>query len=242
MVVLQARGLLVQPEATPFIEQARNLALSSGDVLARFSLESNLAAAHLDAGDVERAGALMSVVGELADQGDMDINRFIQTNNEAELHLAREDYALASESFSAAASFLSVNTPRYMRDLVLAGLGLCALEMGDLARARECEMSLSRPPDSWYFDPTTLVAFRSRLLELRGLREEALALLAATAEDLRRRLTTAWLKVLLLRTGMLSKVARQEARELAEALGQEARALRLPHRARDFDALVNRLG
>jgi ATP/maltotriose-dependent transcriptional regulator MalT len=230
------------PEAGAVVEEARALAKCSGDVLARFSIESNLAAAFLDAGDVERADVLMAEAEALSGVGEMDINRFIQANNRAELALSRCDYPAAAHAFASAASYLGPTTPTYMQDLVNAGLGYCALETGDLAEARRREQRLPAPPRSWYFDPTTIVAFRARLLERRGKHGDAVQVLADAGDQLKGRLVLAWLKIALLQVRLMAKQDRREAKELAERTGREARSLRLEYRAREFEALVKRVG
>ena len=241
MVALQARGLVTMPSVQGRVVETRSLAARSGDRLARFSIESNLAAAYLDVGDVERAQALMAGVDEIAADGDMDINRFIQANNEAELLLSQNEFAMAAAAFTKAAKYLGPTTPTYMQDLVHAGLGHCALETGDLEEARRRETLLQPDPESWYFDPTTIIYFRARMLERRGKREDAIRLLESTAKKLEGRLPTAWLKAVLLRTRLLAKSSPNRARSLALRMSGEAEELQFVHRAREFRAIANRL-
>lgn len=240
LIVLQARGLLTLPEAQAYVREARQLAEQSGDLLTRFSIESNVAAAHLDAGDLARAESLMSRVDRIAGAAEMDFNRFIQSNNEAELALASGDYVAAADGFKRASDYVGLTTPTYMTDLVNAGLGYCALETGDLSEARRRALLLNRPPDSWYFDPTTILTFRARLMERRGQQLAALNLLENAAADLRGRLTFAWLKVAGVHAKMLLKYRPEEGCRLAARLAKEAHKLRLVHRAREFEGLLRR--
>ncbi|MGD2046489.1 MAG: AAA family ATPase [Gemmatimonadota bacterium] len=241
LVVLQARGLLMKEEWSSYVAEARALADQSGDPLARFKVESNIAVAHLDAGEVERAEVLFGRADRVAGRGEMHINRFIQANNEAELAMARQDYEAATRSFSRAASFLGLTTPRYMQDLVNAGLGHCALECGNLAEAREREALLHPPPQTWYFDPTTILAFQARLMERRGRTADAIGLLEQHAADLEDRLTLAWMKVMFIQVRLTASRSASRARSLARLMAGRARELNLVRRAEQFDALGSNL-
>lgn len=238
MVVLQYRGMLELPSSAPIIEEARALADRTGDVLLRFSIESNLAVAALDAGDLERADVLMVRARAVPGPADMDLNRSIQGNNRAELALAQHDYGKAAEAFTEAATYLGLTTPSYMQDLVTAGLGLCALETGDLAEARRREVDLSEAPPSWHFDPTTILAFRSRLLDRRGRHHDALQLLQSSASDLEHRLVLAWLKVRALEVRLMIKRRVVGARQIALDARGRAEELGLNHRVREFTELL----
>lgn len=238
MVVLHARGELIHPKSRKVVEEARALAVRGGDVRERFAIESNIAVSWLDAGDLDQAEVLMARAGELCRAGDMDLHRFIRANNRAELALAHRDFPGAAHAFSEASTFLGPTTPTYMQDLVTAGLGYCALEAGDLAEARRREVDLSDPPSTWYFDPSTLLAFRARLIERRGAWEEAVSLLQVAADDLEARLVLAWLKVRLLQARLMKKRGHPGARSVAEEAGRRAWEAGLAHRAREFDALI----
>jgi hypothetical protein len=84
MVVLHYRGMLSMPSSQPVILEARAMAKASGDVLTHFSIESNLAVAALDAGELDTAARQMVHSAALAGSADMNLNRFIQANNQAE--------------------------------------------------------------------------------------------------------------------------------------------------------------
>lgn len=241
LVVLQARGVLTLPEASGYIAEARRLAERSGDLLARFSIESNIAVAYLDAGDHERAHSLMDRAWQISGAGDMDMNRFIQCFNEAELALSMKDFGEAATAFTHAANYLGPTTPTYMSDAVNAGLGYCALETGDLAEARRRADMLHEEPSCWYFDPTTIVCFRARLLETRGRRDEGIQLLARTVAHLSGRLPLAWLKVALLQVRLMAKQAPRDALKIANEMASRARELHLGRRAREFEAIAERL-
>lgn len=242
LLVLHYRGMLSLPDFASTVDATRRLAASSGDVLLRFSIENNLAVAELDAGNLERAETMMNLCAELSHAADMDLNRAIQANNRAELALARGDYQTAARDYSEASTFFGVTTPAYMKDLVNAGLGYCALEEGNLSEARRKEQELHEPPRSWYFDPTTILAFRARLLERRGRHEDAVALLDSNATNLEGRLVLAWLKLRSLQVRLMIRrhtdVA--DARKIAAQAGSVANELRLELRSLEFLELADR--
>ena len=195
MVVLQFRGQLLQPQNSAIIMEAQELAAMSGDVRIRFSIESNLASALLDSREFDRAEEMLARSTDLLGSADMTLNRFIQANNHAELELANGDFEEAQRWFLKAATYLGTSTPSFAEQLVNGGLGLCALELGDLSEARQREENLGPIGPPWYFDPSTLLEFKVRALERRQKYSEALELLKATADDLEGRLQLAWLKV-----------------------------------------------
>src|SRR5690606_7973187 len=121
--------------------------------------------------------------------------RINQAINRGELALAQAHYATARESFLRAEGFLRPTGPAYTRDFVNAGVGLAALAMGDLAEARAREAALRACTDVSWYDPTTVVQFRARMLERRGRSHEARTLLEHTATKVRGRLVLAWVKI-----------------------------------------------
>ena len=136
LLVLQYQGRFHSEEARSLVEEARELSKTSGDLLLRFSLESNIAVAHLDAGELDAAEISMMRSSRMLGSAELDLNRFNQANNAGELALAMGDYTLARRWFHTAATYVGGKTPLYAPDMVRAGLGLCALATGDLRQAR----------------------------------------------------------------------------------------------------------
>jgi DNA-binding SARP family transcriptional activator/tetratricopeptide (TPR) repeat protein len=235
LVVMQYRGLALTAEVQPFLEEARCLAATSGDVRVRFSIESNLASALLDAGRLDEAEEMLERSTKLLGSADMDMNRLVQANNHAELALARGDYQTARVQFQEAESYFGKTTPPDVADTILAGIGLCALETGDLPEARRRESQLGPSDRTWYCDPTTSLTFRIRLLERRQRQADADLLIRQTAEGIRGRLDLFWLKISTLHVGRLLKWGQHseairvatDALILADSLGLEAQVSRL---------------
>lgn len=242
MVVLQFRGRLHQPKAKPIVSEARSLAKRSGDIRRHFSVESNVAVFLLDAGELDRAEHMLNESSKLLGSAEMDLARFNQANNYAELALARSNFQEARTHFEKARSYLGSTTPPYAKDLVEAGLALCALESGELREAQRREELITPLSPPWHFDPSTLVTFKTRVLELRGRQDQANQLLQETAENLEGRLEAAWLKINKLR---IEKALKWDQREEAQALAEESRELAgdlfLGMRERQFARLQERL-
>jgi hypothetical protein len=171
----------------------------------------------------------------------MDLNRFNQANNRAELLLAQQDFRGAELSYTEASTYLGLTTPSYAQDLIAAGLGICALETGDLGEARRCEEELHDRPPSWYFDPTVILAFQVRLLDRRARTTEALDLLESSADNLRGRLDLAWLKARALQVRLMIRRRIGGATDVAQEAKERAEALCLTHRTAEFDELLKSL-
>jgi Tfp pilus assembly protein PilF len=238
LIVLLQQGQLNLPENRSLLLQARDLADRSGDLQQRFSYEGNLGVAALDAGDLDAAEAYFQRAGELIGSADMTFSRINLACNLAELALARGEYHEASECFKAASQHPGLTIPRYTRDLVNAGLGLCALEMGSVGQARMREQALSGPPPIWYYDPTVILTFRARLAELRGGYQDASELLDETCTGLEGRLVMAWLKLRLLHSRLLAKHADARGPGVAFTGLRVAEELNLRFRKKQFARFV----
>ncbi|HSH75834.1 MAG TPA: AAA family ATPase, partial [Longimicrobiales bacterium] len=88
IIVLYHRGALGLESSKPFIDEALDLATRSGDRLQRYSLESNIAAQFMDAGDLERAGVMLERAGKIFGSADMTAPRVNHACNLGELSLA----------------------------------------------------------------------------------------------------------------------------------------------------------
>jgi hypothetical protein len=241
LLVLQYQGRFYTAEAQSLVNEATTLAKTSGDLLLRFSLESNIAVAHLDAGNLDAAEVSMVKSTKMLGSAELDMNRFNQAINAGELALAQADFHRASEMFRLASEFVGTKTPSYAANLVRSGLGFCALEFGDLTKARRLEDELDPDPPRWYFDPTLLVSFRSRMDELRGNLRPASDRLAAATRAVQERLVLAWLKLMRNRIRILRRLGSTEAGELVTQALEVSEELRLEHRAKEFRYILGQL-
>lgn len=242
LLVLQYQGLFYSDEASRIVAEAQDLAKRSGDLRLRFSIESNLAVAHLDAGDLDRAEVLMLSSSQMLGSAELDLNRFNQAYNAGELAFAQGHYDQALRHFDIASGYIGRRTPVYAADLVNAGVGLCALETGDLQEAREREDALASMPSRWYVDPTSLVAFASRMHEMRREYPAAREILDQAANGVQDRLVLAWLKIRLLQIPLERKLDPRRGEILAREGLARSRELGLTHRTAQFERHLIRLG
>lgn len=239
VIVLLQRGALHLPENELFVSEARALAQRSGDLLQRFSFESNLGVSYLDAGNLDRAQAHFDRARHLLGEADMTFPRINLAINLAELALVRRDFRMAAESFRSATQHPGLAIPIYTEQMVSAGLGHCALEQGRVAEARRQFESLQNSPSTWYYDPTIILSFRAKFLERTQDLEGAISILSEAQNDLKGRLVAAWLKNQLTLARLLKK-ARDSRWEEAATEGLEvASDLCLAVRRRELSYLLD---
>ncbi len=242
IVAFLYQGLVLTPEARQAMDEARALAERSGDRWERFGIEANIALALLDAGEPDLADQMMQRAGVRLGEAEYDIPEFNLANNRAELALARGDFEGAAQYYRAAEASIRPNTPTFARDLVNAGLGLCALETGDLSEARRREQELGEPILDWSCDPTTILTFRARVLERRAKRPQAIALLEESTKALEHHHAFAWLKLGAFLVHLYRKEGRYaEAKARAQQCLARVEALHLPRRAEQFACLIERV-
>lgn len=242
LLVLQYGGRFYGAESARIVEEARLLAKTSGDLLRRFSLESNIAVAHLDSGNLEAAEVAMERSTAMLGSAELDMNRFNQAINGGELALATGDYERAERCFLLAQGFIGPKTPEYSESMVLAGLGLSAFGLGDLTAAKEMESSLPDDPEWWYFDPTLVTTFRCRMHGYRGNLPTATGLLKSVSQAVEGRLVLAWLKLTLFRAEVEMRLSPEKAAELAAKGLRVSNSLGLTDRRQQFAKLLRRLG
>ncbi len=240
MVALELRGLIMTPEGESVVGLARKEAAIRGDSRIAFMVESNLAVAYLDAGDLDVAEQQLVATSRLLSPTDLDLDGFNLANNFAELWLARGEFDTAGHWFRVAEERTSENSPPYMTTIVNSGLGLCALEVGNLSEMRKREAAVGPLPERWEFDPGTIIAFQVRLMERRREIEEARRLIEKASRDLAGRLDFAWLKLGFFRVKRLRKWGyHAEAQALSAEYQQFAAERALKTRAEQFATLCS---
>ena len=240
MVVLQLRGQLLTSEGRTISSMARAAAEEAGDVRLCHLVRSNLATGMLDAGEIDAAHELFRESSHLPKYELNGLDAFNWANNRAELALVEHSFAEAAHWFETAASRLEPKSPAFAWSVVHSGRGLSALESGDLTEARRCEAMVGELPKHIHFDPSTILAFRVRLLENRGRTKEGADLLELAHDALAGRLEMAWLKVGILRVRKLAKWRIDPPSGLAPRLMAFAQKHGLDRRAQEIDALARR--
>ncbi|MDX1645558.1 MAG: AAA family ATPase [Longimicrobiales bacterium] len=240
IVLLQQGRLHLQPNHR-FVEQARELASRSGDLLQRFSFESNVGVSFMDAGQLDLAEFHFERASSLLGEADMTFPRINLAFNKGELALARRDFPGAAEYYASAREHEGLAIPRYTHQLIHAGLGLCALEMGQVIEARQHHEALRSEPPSYHYDPTVVLLFRAKFLARRGNLNDAILLLRHAQEDLEGRLVTGWLKTQLTLARLMKKGEDAEARVVATRGLEVADQLKLSIRKAEFGYILSSL-
>lgn len=239
LIVLLQRGRLHLPENEPLVAEAGALSERSGDLLQRVSYESNMGVAFLDAGALDRAEWHFDRAEHLLGEADMTFARINLAFNRGELSVAREEYHSAAIEFESVTEHLGGTIPQYTKQLMNAGLGLCSLQTGSIIEARRREQALVSDPPVWYYDPSIILTFRSKLLERRQEYAAAIRILEKALSNLEGRLVAAWLKAQLLLARLTSKIRHPEAPAHARKGVRIATELQLWERRRDFAALLD---
>ena len=107
-----------------------------------------------------QAEGVMESAPEVSDKVQMFANQVEQFAMGGRMDLAREYYGRARDALR----------PRHhwrTHQTVYGGLGYCALELGDLRLARDCEAALDYTAEA-YFDPWMIILFPATLLRRRG--------------------------------------------------------------------------
>lgn len=242
MAVKQLRGRIVGSDFDDLVDEARHRAEAAGDIRVRFSVESNLAVAALDSGELDRAEHLFEQAAKHLGNAEMEHARFNHFHNLGELHLARDDFGAARSAFLQAERHLGPTTPPYASQAVLAGLGRCALETGDLGEARRRRQQVALPTLPLRYDPSTIIGFEVRFLERLREHRAALELLRGVTGSLEGRLELAWLKAVLLQ-GEKEVLWTRDCSSLpqVEAAYATASELRLTTRERQLGRLLEAL-
>jgi tetratricopeptide (TPR) repeat protein len=226
ILALVTRGMMNVDDHRQIFSRAEALAAKSGDRELRFHLHSNMGVFFLDSGDTDQAEASFATAGALVSTAEATFPRFTNSYNLGELAVARRDYETGLFHFTAAERLLNDRMPGFCSALIAAASGLCSLEMGAMSEARQREPTVSGLAGDWYFDPTIVFTFSTRLLERRQRTGEAIALLEAHLPALRNRFPCAWIRLTLRQaamrrrqgTGAGSMSSLTEARALAERL------------------------
>ncbi len=231
IVALLYQGRLGSREGQKAFSLAEPRLSRTGDLILKFFVRLNKAVGLLEAGELDAAkGAFDSTacVINRTKATEAHVTLFL---NRGELSLASHDLLGAQEHYYRAQKYLTPSSPESSRLIINAGLGICALQSGDLAEARRREACLPPISSPWTFDPFVVVSFKAGMLKKRGAFESADGLLAEVAKDVRPRLVTAWIKLTILRADFLKKRDPKQAARIAEEAFLVAEELDLSQRS-----------
>jgi hypothetical protein len=160
--------------------------------------------------------------------------------NLGEVHYHLSNIPTAKDNFEQAYDFITPGTPTLYRELLEAGLGLCALFDGRLTEANNREQNIHANRNAWHFNPFLLITFKTKMLLRRRQHHEAITLLEEQAKTLSYRYPVAalQLKIRLLRLLLKfdSKLSRRK--ELQQQISKTAEERQLPKVIEQMNALA----
>jgi tetratricopeptide (TPR) repeat protein len=189
----------------------------------------------LESGDLIRAEEYFAQAEDALGPAPELSDRLNMLGNLAELSAMQGAFEDACDYYTRAREALRPQDPWRLRQLVYGGLGYCALELGDLRLARDCESRLEYDGEG-YFDPWVIVLFRVTLMRRRGETERGVQYLESLARvfEGRMRLVVIKLRLFELR---LCRNSNTNARCLSQWLLQETERLGLEIRRKETLAL-----
>ena len=177
-----------------------------------------------------QAEALMISAPEVSDKVHVFGNRGEQLAMTGKFDMAREYYTKAR-------AYLRPEHSWRLHQCVYGGLGYCALQLGELRLAHECEASIEYNAEG-YFDPWMVVLFQATLLRRRGRPDGAADYLHELAKVFEGRFRMVVIKLKVLECKLRQARHPERARELGEWLVRETQRLRLSQRRDEAGMLL----
>jgi tetratricopeptide (TPR) repeat protein/DNA-binding SARP family transcriptional activator len=207
-----------------------------GDVRMQYTTLSNRAVWLMELGAYLDAATLLRNAGRnLPESARGEQLNLLLNLGECALH--QRDFLDAFQIFSRAQEQVDAGTRDFLRDVVHAGLGLAALENGQLDHARASFQAL-RPWSEWCFDPTMILTFRARWLTRLGQVRDAIQMLEEHAAMLHSRYPTIWIRVQVLSGRIARRYGYSSNREDLKAAKVLAARLGLPVRVAELQDLL----
>ncbi|MBI4540945.1 MAG: AAA family ATPase [Gemmatimonadetes bacterium] len=240
IVVLLQHGLLETAEGRAARDSGEALAARSGDLFFRYNVRANIGVWFLDIGELEKAQAFFGEGERIIGEAEARSVRALLYVNLGELYY---EMRRIEESRDYYRRLLDLPGAQlwYTTAMTHAGLGLCAVHMGDLREMRKQEELLSsalRGHPKWANDPSMIVRFEAQLAHRRGSTEGAVELLNDAAAVIRRRQVPNWIKLKLEAARMLAKISKAEAAATAREAYEVAAALNLERRCQQLQAFL----
>lgn len=170
LVAIQgARGLMTDPETSSAVEEAESLARDLDDFVEHYNLLVSAGGGYRAVGHLDQARSWFVRAGEvLANVRTWESHVFLECKL-GELELEERELGEAAAHFARARRLWQPGMGRHLGIISHSGVGLTALRMGELSRAREMAGHISRPPARWFEDPWVFALFQAHLCELRGV-------------------------------------------------------------------------
>jgi DNA-binding SARP family transcriptional activator/tetratricopeptide (TPR) repeat protein len=218
VLVRSYQGTLSNPAGQDFLDAAIRRADAAGDLTFRFSFELSKGVAAMDSGALDQAEAQFERVASIVERSEPGPPHLLLAYNRAEMCIQQRRYVAALQWLERFHELRGPTTPDFLVEMSNAAAGICYLELGALGSARECEAAASGNPDHWYFDPTIILDFQTRLLLRRAQPRRALEILCEASQSIADRLTSAWIKLVLMECRIRRHTGSGESSELPRAI------------------------
>ncbi|MHC5065920.1 MAG: ATP-binding protein, partial [Planctomycetota bacterium] len=237
VAALITHGLLESDEGQATLAFAREMANSSGDLHHRFLLELDTGVWALDTANYDRARRQFAKAASVIRRAEATHESIMLTLNLGELELLEGNWEEAHLHFTSAESLIAANSSEYVW-ITEAGLGLCALNLGQIAEANRRRERLPPLPSDWNQDPTIVGMFLSALLRLNQRHEASADLLAELARAVKHRFVVHSLRLRLEECRIRRRFDEDQSRQVAELALAESEELKLSMLASLFRAHV----
>jgi DNA-binding SARP family transcriptional activator/tetratricopeptide (TPR) repeat protein len=219
LLVMSYQGMLTSASGQDVLHNAIRRADAAGDLTFRYSFELSKGVVAMDSGALDQAEVQFERVASIVERSEPGPPHLLLAYNRAEMCIQQRRYVAALQWLGHFHELRGPTTPEFLVEMSNAAAGICYLELGALGSARECEAAAKSSPDHWYFDPTIVLDFQTRLLLRRAQPKRALQVIGDAADSIADRLTSAWIKLVLMECRIRRQTALGESKSLPRAIG-----------------------
>ena len=246
IVALMMSGELHLQRSGGILERAETFAHTTGDIRFKSKVLGNIGVHFLDIGALGRAQYYFDQAPEMANDTTPK-NQVLRWSNLGELALRRGALSEALDHFRQGLSYDPQRVFPMGAAVCHAGAGLCALQLGELASAREQESRLDAVLGKGllpvHLSIVLLVEFRALLEARRGRVSDAHKLVREAMERTRNRRIPTWIQLSMLDASLTRRFggAKPEVRSRLKKAADEAKRLEMNHRVRQIQRQLTAL-
>jgi tetratricopeptide (TPR) repeat protein len=237
-MVLSLGGTLNAEGEGRLLEEGLRRASVSDAVTMRYRLLEAAGVWNLESGDLVTAERYLKQAEAILRETLGISYRVNMLGNLAELSAMAGNFESARDDYARARDSLRPQDHWRLRQIIHAGLGYCALQLGDLRLARECESQIAYNGEA-YFDPWMIVLFKVTLLRRRGSYDTAIDYVHTVAATFESRLRLVVIKLRLLELSLCRGRREAQAQQLCTWLLNETDRLQLATRHAEVRRLIS---
>jgi tetratricopeptide (TPR) repeat protein len=238
-VALMSRGMGATSEALELVTTLLRHCAQAGDLRLRYTTLANRAVWLMEVGEYDAAERHLLDAAGLLEGATATGERLNLYGNRAEIALATGLFDRALMLYKRAAALMDEGTRAHVRDIIQSGLGLAALETGDLTLARASLDRLHTWP-LYFFDPLMLLTFRARMSCHSGATSLGLDQLHGEVAALEDRFPALWIRGQIVSARLHKRYGRRPDRASLVRAMARATDLGLSKRSAEIQCLVVR--